>query len=235
MRNKPTYLILFPILALGIALSFPLQIYILYKIPLTDIGKIFSMLTPINIITMLSLTISAVLTILMNKWVYKVIPFALSIIFINNAIVGLYGTDYTLIQVALSFILFAVSLAPFYKKDIRAVIVNPKLRWWKTPKRYNLARPLQIQSDLLEVYSESMNVSATGIFAKIKESEMIQSLHLDEIIKLTVLTDEPISLQAKVVRKCINNTQVPDGFGLEIIKDQNYKTKYLPWFKKVSN
>ena len=66
MLNKPIYLILFPILALGIALSFPVQIMYLYKIPVYDLVKVFSMLTPLNIFTMISLIAASILTMKMH-------------------------------------------------------------------------------------------------------------------------------------------------------------------------
>ena len=232
MKTKPFYLILFPLLAIGLALSFPVQIHLLYQVPLDDLSKLFSMLTPLNLLTMGCLVIASALTMTMSKWVYKVIPILLFVLFTNNAIVGFYGTDFTMAQVAVSFILFGLSLRPFYKAEIKAVILNPRFRWWNTPTRYEMQKSLQISSDLFDIYSESLNISSSGIFAKIKEKELLASISLDDIINLKIVDGSDITLKAKVVRINSGHKHQPDGFGLEIIKDENHKNIYLPWFKE---
>ncbi len=231
MLDKPLYLKLYPILALGIALSFPIQIMHLYQIPFSDMEKLFSMLTPMNILTMVTLIASAILTFTLHKYVYKVIPILLLVIFSNNAIVGLYGTDYTVIQVAMSFVLFGLSLKPLYNTEIKAVIYNPELRWWLTPKRYSLEKQVQLNSDILDVYSDTVNVSVTGVFAKIADASLIKKLPLNSIIDVKLMADNPIPLKAKIVRVTSPSMNQPLGCGLEIVQDENYKTNYLPWFK----
>lgn len=232
MKTKPLYLLLFPLMAFALALSFPVQIHVLYKIPISDFSKIFSMLTPLNLLTMSCLALAGVLTITMSKWVYKVIPALLFILFTNNAIVGLYGTDYTMAQVAFSFILFSVSLKPFYKAEIKAVILNPRFRWWNTPTRFEMKKSLQIKSDLFNIYSETLNVSSTGMFAKVEEKELLSSVHLDDIIEVKIMDDDQISINAKVVRINSGHEHQPDGFGLQFIQNENHKNHFLPWFKE---
>jgi hypothetical protein len=232
MKTKPFYLILFPLLAFGLALSFPIQIHLLYQIPLSDIAKIVSMLTPLNILTMSSLALTGILTITMSKYVYKLIPILLFVLFTNNAIVGLYGTDFTMAQVGLSFVLFGLSLRPFYKAEIKAVILNPRFRWWKTPTRYEMQKTLHLRSKLFDVQSETLNISSSGIFAKVSDKEILESISLDDIIDLQITDGSDIILKAKVVRVNSGHNHQPDGLGLEIIKDENHKNTYLPWFKE---
>ncbi|MBT4792474.1 MAG: PilZ domain-containing protein [Halobacteriovoraceae bacterium] len=233
MISKPLYLTLFPFLAFGIALSFPIQIYYLYKIPLTDIERIFSMLTPLNILNMIVLFLAGAMTLKLNKAIYKIVPVLLIITLINNAIVGLYGSDFSLIQVGLSFVLLSLSLKPFYQSEIQAIILNPKLRWWKTPKRYDLKQPIMIKSNNIEINSESINMSTTGLFAKIEEPDLLDSIKHDDIFTIQLLkNNQEIELQVKVVRINIANKYQPNGLGLEIISDKSHKQKYLPWLKK---
>lgn len=233
MKNKPFYLILFPFLAFAIALSFPLQIILIYDIPASDPMRILSMLTPLNLLTIVAMTLTGALTILMNKHVYKVIPVLLFVTLVNNAIVGLYGSDYTLFQVALSFILFGISLKPFYSQEIKAVINEPKLRWWLTPTRYELQKPIKINSSDLQLTSETFNLSKTGVFAKISEQYQLDEFELDEVLDLQILTESPITLKARVVRKSNGHANQPKGIGLEIVKDQFHRKEYLPWLKQA--
>lgn len=234
MRNKPLYLKIFPFLALMIAASFPLQIFMIYDIPLIDIERIFSMLTPLNILTMATMIVTAILTFAMNRNVYRIIPALLLVTFTNNAIVGLYGSDYTLFQVAMSFILFGLSLKPFYSREIRAVITEPRLRWWNTPKRYDVRKQIKIHSEKFDVSSETINLSRTGMFAKVKEGHHLDQFDINEVINLEIMDEHPISLRARIVRKTQGNEMQPDGFGLEIIKDEFHKKDYLPWFREAT-
>ncbi len=232
MKNKPLYLVLFPLLSLGIAVSFPLQIHLLYDIPLSDPEKIFSMLTPLNIVSMATLVLAAGLTTFLSRWIYKVVPFLLLVLLSNNAIVGLYGTDYTLAQVALSFVLFGLSLKPFYKKEIKAVIMNPRLRWWTTPKRYDMKQNLEIKNENFKATSQSLNLSSAGVFIKINDQELLGKIAVNDIINVTIDNIQPIELQAKVMRVTKSHPQQPDGIGLEFIFDEKHKNEYLPWFKQ---
>lgn len=231
MRSKPLYLKIFPLLAFGIALSFPIQIYYLYGIPMTNVTKLISMLTPLNLVTMVALMVTSVLTMTMSKAIYKFIPFLLALIFANNAIVGLYGTDYTLIQVGLSFVLFSLSLKPFYSKDIKAVIMNPKLRWWESAKRYSVVKPLQLNTEMLQVNSVTTNISESGMFAEVNEQAMLNKFELDQIIDVKIIGKKKFTIKAKIIRKSQGDDKQPSGFGLEFIKDQTHKKDYIPWMK----
>lgn len=233
MKNKPYYLILFPYLAFAIALSFPLQIVLIYDIPITDTLKIFSMLTPLNLLTMTAMILTGCLTIFMNKHVYKAIPLLLFVTLLNNAIVGFYGSDYTFFQVAMSFILFGISLKPFYSQEIKAVINEPKLRWWLTPTRYEMAKPIKINTAELQLTSETFNLSKTGVFAKISDQYQLDEFSLNDVLDLQILTESPITLKARVVRKSDGHSNQPKGIGLEIVKDQFHRQEYLPWLKQA--
>lgn len=232
MKNKPFYLKVFPFLSLAIAASFPVQIHLLYRVPLEDYNKILSMLTPLNLMTMASLVIAAAMTFMLNKWIYKVIPLLLFVTFANNAIVGLYGTDYTLVQVCLSFILLAISLKPFYHNEIKAVIFNPKLRWWETPKRYAMRADLQLNSAQFRIDTQSLNFSKTGAFAAIESNTELDTINIDDILDFTIKGEDEIHLRAKVVRINQGHEVQPDGIGLEFIKDEGHSKNYMPWFKE---
>lgn len=233
MRNKPLYLKLFPLLAFLIAISFPLQIYFLYSIPLSEPMKILAMLTPLNLISMTALFIISILTFVLSRQIYKVIPLLLFILFANNAIVGLYGTDYSLLQVGLSFILFGLSLKPFYNREIRAIILNPQLRWWKTPARYNIIQPIHLHAGITDINTMTSNVSTTGIFAEINDVAKLNEFELNQIIDIELLGKNKLNLKAVVVRKSYGEGSTPTGFGLEFVRNQEHSKQYIPWLKKM--
>jgi hypothetical protein len=232
MLNKPLYLRLFPFFSLLIAVSFPVQIYFLYKIDISNIDKVFTMLTPLNLISMTVLTLSALLTFFMAKSIYKIVPILLALLFVNNAIVGLYGTDFSLIQVGLGFVLMAFSLKPFYSPQIRSVIMNPKLRWWETPKRFNVRKPLAIKVNDFEIFSQGKNFSKTGIFTQIEEDSTLELMNLNDVVDISIIGNSEVHVQAKIVRKTSSPGATP-GLGLEIIKDQDHEEHYLPWLRQM--
>lgn len=234
MRTKPLYLSVFPILSFLIALSFPMQIYYLYGIEPHNIIKVLNMLTPLNLLSMALLMVAALLSVTLNRNIYRVLPALILVVFLNNAIVGVYGTDYTLIQVAASFILFAFSIKPFYESDIREVIFQPKLRWWDTPKRFDVKKPLKIQTSSFELNTVSENVSKSGLFARFTHLSDLTKLEVSQIIELSILGLNEYKLKARVVRISSGEFNQPVGVGLEIIKDQNYKGEYLPWVNELA-
>jgi hypothetical protein len=212
-------------------MSFPIQISVLYNIPLSDYNKIISMLTPVNIVSISILFVAAGLTFVLNKHIYKIIPPLLVILFANNAIVGLYGTDFTLIQVCLSFLLFALSLKPFYNQEIKAVIMNPKLRWWKTPKRhYTVNKAVDFSTADEHIKTEALNFSTSGLYAKVEDENQLNSIKLNTILDLDVGA-EKMKLQAKVVRIIQDTSSFPNGIGLDFIKDEVHKNDFIPWLK----
>ena len=96
-----------------------------------------------------------------------------------------------------------------------------------------MQKPIKIHSDRLQITSETLNMSKTGVFAKVTEDYQLDEIELDEILDLQILLDSPITLKARVVRKCLGTQNQPDGVGLEIIKDQYHKREYLPWLKQA--
>lgn len=231
MRNKPLYLKLFPIGTFLIAMSFPIQIALLYSLDHTQFIKILSMLTPLNLLSMSLFLTCSVMSLLMSKHIYKITPVLIIVILINNTIVGVYGNDYSLIQVSLSFILTCFTLVPLYAKDVVAVIKEPKLRWWLTPKRYNVRKAHLIRFKDVEIFSEILNLSKTGIFTKIKEPSMIELLRTGDLVELNISDTTDFAIKAKVVRIAKTDSN-HNGLGLEIIKDKDHSEHYIPWFKQ---
>ena len=233
MRNKPVFFSLFPIIALLLAIGFPVQIYILYSIPMSDLPKIFSMLTPLNLITMFFFVTAACFTANLNKHIYKVIPILLITVLVNDYIVAAFGHDYSYKQVFISFFALGLLILPFYKKQNKEVLLNPSLQWWATPKRYDLSKQIEIKGENYKIFGESLNISSSGIFTLINEPEIIETLGVDEIVNLKIMDEIPINVKAKIVRKS-NGENQPLGCGLQFIQNNDLKLRFNPWFKKAT-
>ena len=106
MINKSLTIKIFSLSVFLLALSFPLRIIFLYKIPFTDLEQIFSILTTFNLISMLILSLVGSLSFFLNEWIYKIIPVLLLVLFVN-IIIGFQGSVFNWIQVFVSFTLAA--------------------------------------------------------------------------------------------------------------------------------
>ena len=200
---------------------------------MSDFSKIFSMLTPLNLITMFFFITAACFAANMNKHIYKILPFLLLTVLVNNFIVAAYGSDYSYLQVIFSFIGLGLILLPFYKKQNKEVLLNPSLQWWMTPKRYDLTKPIEIKGDSFKIFGESLNISKSGIFTIISEPEIMNSLGLDEVVNIKIMDEIPIKIKAKIVRKT-NGEGQPLGCGLQFIQNNDLKLRFNPWFKKAT-
>lgn len=226
MKNKPLFLKIFPIGALLVAISFPLQIAYLYELNSDNMTTILSMLTPLNLLSILILSISAILVHKMHKSTYIIIPIMFAVLYINNLVVYLYGMDFSTSQILISFVLIAISLQPFYNETIKQVMNDPKQRWWLTPKRYNVRKPLIINSEGFELFSETANISKTGLYATITEHDQLDFFKVDQIIEVSPILDRDMSFKAKVIR--IDDQK--DGLGLQVMDLKKSPFKF--WFKQ---
>ena len=229
MRVKPFYLHILPLILLGIIVSFPLQIHLLYQIPLSDMTRILSMLTPINFLCMFCLMISAMLIASLNRFIYIMAPTLIALVTVNNLIVAYYGQDFSIEQVIFSAALFTSIHLPLYKKEFRQLILTPELRWWLTPKRFEIKKEISVLAGSGEHNMNTVNVSQTGLLTVMEDDIPYK---IDDIIKIKIDAIAPITLDARVVRKTNINDQV--GMGLELVQNENFSSKYLPWFKETT-
>jgi hypothetical protein len=94
-----------------------------------------------------------------------------------------------------------------------------------------VTRPLQLNTEMLQINSVTTNVSKTGLFAEINEEETLGKFELDQVIDVKIMGKKNFTLKAKIIRKSDGKENLPSGFGLEFVKDQTHKKNYLPWFK----
>lgn len=219
-----------PLVLLITVISFPMQIHFLYKIPMSDLNKIMSMLTPLNFLCMLMMMISAMLITSLNKGIYYLTPLLVCLVITNNIYVGMYGQDFSMDQVLISSLIFIMLHLPLYNSQLKSVILQPRLRWWQTPKRYQIEKKLSLVKNQSEVFLDSINISESGLLTKCLDNSI--DLNIDDIIKIKILVDKEFTISARVVRE--TNIDEKRGFGLEIVKNENYKTHYLPWFKNTT-
>lgn len=231
MKTKPLFLILLPILLFGLALSFPIQIIALYDLSFFDFEKVMSMLTPLNHLTILLLISTAFACQIMSKSIYRILPILTGVVLLNNYIVGTYGSDYSTFQAVLGVGLFAASVLPLYSGSIKSVITDHSKRWWIPAKRVVLRNPIKIVSTKNGIYTNTLDMSASGVFIEITDQAALAKIALNQVIVFKILGIKEV-LQGKIVRKNTNSDNKGAGVAMQLIKDNTYQDTYLPWFKE---
>lgn len=94
MNQKPLFIPLMAISLILIAISFPIQIAILFDYSFLDFAQIFSKLTPLNYVVIMLLVYTSYLTYKMKPSVFIALPILNLFVFLNNFIVAEYGQIY---------------------------------------------------------------------------------------------------------------------------------------------
>lgn len=226
MRQRPKVFILTALTFIGIALSFPLQIAVLYGHGPQDVLLILEKLTTFNWVSMGCLMLLASLAWNGSRWMYLGIPFTMTVIVWNNFLVGYWGYDYSLTTTFFSSLIFsALCLFPFLPA-YATVIQSPKLRWWLVAPRKEIIIPVHISQGRNQLYqTKTRDISQTGAFIESQKD----GLGLGEIVDLNLKINSLHQLQLKA--EVVRFHEDTDGFGVKFQKmtppEKRMLDKYL--------
>lgn len=232
MHNKPKFVLVVANIFIALAISFPVQIMLVYKHGPLDIIPIFTKLTPLNYILMGLFCFTAYLTYTMNKLIFILLPFLNFFVFMNNFIVAEYGQDFTHAQTIVASTAFLMLTLSFYQKDIYNVYNDMKFRWWLTSPRFKKQIPIRVTVDGETYFSKTFDISKTGMFIETDDLYRIFKIENGKEITVRIMKERPIDLVAKVVRKSIAKGHYPAGIGIhfdyiERAGIRNYKDHIL--------
>lgn len=222
MKTKPMYFDIMAAVFAMMAMSFPLQILSIYRVP--DFTMVFSKLTYLNwVLIGLFVTISA-LSFKVKKGVLYLLPLTSGIVFLNNWLVASYGQDFSLGQTITASLAFLGISASFYLPKYHRFLNDPKNRWWVPKPRYQKSIPVQIIFDQNQICSLSYDLSESGIFVQEDDLLCISKLAIGQIIQMQIeLPQGRINCQAEVVRKTHNaQSNYPSGVGLKFVDQSDY-------------
>ncbi len=224
MKEKP---IIFPLLALfflGVTVSIPLQIALLYEHDLFSLAhwsSIMMKVTPLNYAVMAIGLINAVLSFRVSPALKFFIPIGVFLTATNNLFVSLWGTDYSHLQAsAATFGYLFVSYSYIFTKA-QLALKDPKVQWWKIPTRYKQNFPVWIESrGKRKVLTTTYDISQTGTFLSAMNhytNNLMNELHIGEHINLYISTHRgDLKVQGTVVRKEFHSRgNYPQGMGIQ--------------------
>lgn len=219
MHIKPKslkYLTTFLILT---AISFPVQIMILYDHAPTELRAIFSKISELNILVIFLCLLSAFFIFRVAPASKIVTPMLLVTVGINNGFVSAVGDDYSMGLTYVSTFVFFLFHIPLLDSEVKMLLKNPQSRWWLTPNRKRLELPMMLSpfSQQMVFRSKTFDLSENGAFVPFSKTlDPITELKVNDsmflCLNLGALTQ--VRCQAKVVR--INSAKgfYPAGIGL---------------------
>jgi hypothetical protein len=218
MITHPKILKYIPLFLMLTAVSFPIQIMVIYGHSPLEIDAIFSKLSVLNEIV-ISLCVMAAIAIYRASYVVTMlVPTLLFAVGFNNGVVSSMGEDFT------PFLAFAGTLGFFtvhlglLKPEILKLFSEPNSRWWLTSPRRQLELPMMLSHMNQEAVfrSKTFDLSERGTFVSfLKAPETMTHLKINDslsvCLNLGALTQ--IRCQAKVVRICEAKGAYPAGIG----------------------
>jgi hypothetical protein len=230
MDKKPLFPFFMSLILMLIAVSFPVQIAIMFDYNLFEIKVIFSKLTPLNFIVMILLTYTSFLTFRLDAKVFILLPFLNLFVFLNNFIVAEYGQIYGHLQTFLVSTLFLLFSVTYYKKDIYNVYHDLRFRYWLTSPRFNKNLPIEIHHNGVVIKSETFDISKTGLFIKADICNNIFNIDSHQNIEVIIIDNKRrIKISAHIMRKCMAQGHYPAGIGVKL--DHTEETFF--WNKKI--
>ena len=219
MKTKPMFFNIMPAVFLMLALAMPIQIALIYRINILDFVGIFSKLTPLNIMLMMTFGWVAYATHSFDKKLFLLLPILNLIVFANNYFVGAFGQDFSILETTISSTAFLVLSMTFYSKSIYRVFNEKNFRWWQSVPRKKLAVPLTIYTNSNTIKTKSFDVSETGIFA-VSDSDLdLFKASKDQELELCIhLSDQVLQCKGRIVRKALSRGTYPEGVGIQFSK-----------------
>jgi hypothetical protein len=228
MRNKPIYLELLAFFFIVVALSFPIQVFLLYDYSIMEIEAVFEQLTLLNwgVITFSLLTSYLVWTV--HSSIYIAMALTSVLVLLNNLFVGLVSVDYTMKQTSIATGLFLIPILPVFVGRFHAVLMQPKLQWWRTARRFSKILVVDIIPKVggKPVLAKTINVSTTGALLEVPEA-----FNLRETIPLEIYFNEQHSFafDGRVVRQ---ESGLRKGFNLVAVEFVDPKEACLRDFRR---
>ena len=228
MLSRPNEFKFLAVAMLAIALSFPLQVFFLFEE--TQLGFVTSGmgLTPLNWAVMSTAFLSACFAFQASRFVLLTLFLFLTSVAWNNWLVAEIELNYSGLT-AWAAVAFAVFIPlVLARESARKVLLNPQLRWWRTPTR----KKVHVQALVYpvmggEVFSQTIDISEGGAFVEMplgnpkaayadpQTRAVAVGNHCAVRLRLDQLN--VVNCSARIVRKTKAAGEYPDGFALQFV------------------
>lgn len=214
MNQRPWTLTFFSLLHGLIALSFPIQIIVLYHHhPIDEFSMVWHKLSWLNLCVITLSLINAILFWRAHQFVLISMPLSFCVVAINNFFVSTLADDFTMLQTSTASLVYIFSHFALLHHKSSQVFWEPSLRWWLCPKRYPFGLPVTVETAKGErILSHTFDISESGAFLKIP----IDHLEDKEEICLELPSPSgPYLFKAQIMRKAAPKGRYPAGVGIK--------------------
>ncbi|MBH47768.1 MAG: hypothetical protein CME71_06320 [Halobacteriovorax sp.] len=220
MNKKPLIFNLLAITLLALAVSFPIQISLIYGHEMSDmvqLGAIWNKLPINNLLTMLLLSVTAWKIWKVETSIMPWLTASCIVVAANNFIVSSYASDWSQLQTTSSTIAFAILLGSFMFTKAYDHSLQPQMQWWKPAKRHRIDAPVVIEfMEHHRFQAQLFDMSSTGMFITGVQQQLISSLapEQEEMAIKIPFKNQFHAFTVKLVRKTEQRGHYPGGWGL---------------------
>lgn len=221
MPKRPLVFTLFALLHAAVALSFPVQIMVLYHHSWLEWPLIFAKLSWLNIVVILLCTLNVILALKASPWLKLTLPASMIWVGFNNYAVSSYGQDFSFLETTMATIIFIMAHTTLLFANTSEIVHHPTLRWWLVPRRARLELPVWIKAgdgDFIPL--KTFNLSKTGAFLCADGAESLPEMLKEGDSFTLAIKGEDITytLEARLVRKAAPKGSYPEGLGIHFEK-----------------
>jgi PilZ domain len=215
MKKRPLALLLFSLIMISSALSFPFQICIVEDISFLNFSEWLNRITLLNWLSMASLVSVAGLAYYASTHLLIAIPINSIILTVNNFWVGYVGLNFSLAQTSIASAGLFLTTCLLLEKKTFAVLRNQKLRWWRTAERKKVHLPVSLHPWVGEtIMATTFDVSESGAFIATTPSAAKLNVGDKMQLRLSLAGHLDIRCTARLVRKADAAGAYPQGMGV---------------------
>jgi PilZ domain len=246
MNKRPIALTILSWFLVGVALSFPIQIMILFEhTEFNEIGEVFSKLTWLNILVMSIALTNAGLAYYAHPWLKQMSLIGFGVVTLNNIWVGYTGLNYSMTTSILSLLGYMGVHSMMLLPSVKTLLSSQTHRWWLTPQRYTLLLPIEVHPwkgqhfststfDISENGAYMISDPSQGAWKQLNYSEPLKP-GAELNIRFRIGTLNTIRCAAKVVRVGQANGKYPEGMGIQFKGLSRYqKQRIKSWLADMA-
>ncbi|MCB0366462.1 MAG: PilZ domain-containing protein [Bdellovibrionaceae bacterium] len=222
MRARPRLLLLMALVFLGLVISFPVQVFVLYGHGLDEWPQLLSKISLLNYLVAFSLLANIPFILRASQWLWVTLPLTILMVGWNNWVVSAAGHDFSQATTWVATGAFSALAGFIFLPSVWSLLREPKKRWWLQAPRKEVSLPMTLEPVRgTTIQARTFDLSRTGAFIPLdKERDGEYPVRAGDVItvKFNLGSLKRISCHARVVRRAISVGHYPSGIGLQFIE-----------------
>ncbi len=256
MRKRPEALSVLAGCLAVVAIGMPVQVMLIHGHYPWEFHFALAKLAPFNWVVIALCSVSIVLIWRASPWSWLSSALLVGAVLWNNWLIWKVVLNFSAVSLSASALgligLHGLLLSP----EARKVLLNPRLRWWLTPKRYRAQVRAVIEPVLGgELVSDTFDISEGGAFITTESASWVIPLNrgvrqqqrqqrrrlgvgANCSIRLNLEGSRVIKCSAQVVRECPAQGSYPAGFAVRFVglgrKEKSALLSYLRCVQEIA-